>query len=113
LFNKLKALIKVEEQVFGRHRLGCQTMLIKPVFHIVGKVDIQTVERKQLTLHTRIKRLAKTICFSKSIWLHDVVIGLLLTVLSSDYPFNLSTRLNRYPAETCSTKNPGNGTETK
>jgi hypothetical protein len=32
---------------------------------------------QDLTLRTRIKRLArKTICFSKSIWLHDPVIGL-------------------------------------
>ncbi|MBM0744689.1 hypothetical protein JOY44_24305 [Phormidium sp. CLA17] len=39
----------------------------------------QTIERKHLTLRTRIKRLArKTICFSKSIWLHDVVIGLFI-----------------------------------
>ena len=34
-------------------------------------------ERKHLTLRTRIKRLArKTICFSKSVFMHDTVIGL-------------------------------------
>jgi insertion element IS1 protein InsB len=33
-----------------------------------------------LTLRTRIKRLArKTICFSKSIFMHDLVIGLFIT----------------------------------
>jgi insertion element IS1 protein InsB len=35
------------------------------------------IERKHLTLRTRIKRLTrKTICFSKSIRMHDIVIGL-------------------------------------
>ena len=35
------------------------------------------IERKLLTLRTRIKRLVrKTICFSKSTQLHDIVISL-------------------------------------
>jgi len=39
--------------------------------------NTQKIERKHLTLRTRIKRLArKTICFSKSIQMHDIVIGL-------------------------------------
>ncbi len=43
----------------------------------VGKLDTQQIERKPLTLRTRIKRLArKTICFSKSVLMHDLVIGL-------------------------------------
>ena len=37
------------------------------------------MERKHLTLWTRIKRLVrKTICFSKSITMHDIVIGLFI-----------------------------------
>ena len=45
--------------------------------HTVGKIPTQQIERKHLTLRTRIKRLArKTICFSKSIFMHDTVIGL-------------------------------------
>ena len=45
--------------------------------HTVGKVHTQQIERKPLTLRTRIKRLArKTICFSKSVFMHDTVIGL-------------------------------------
>jgi insertion element IS1 protein InsB len=45
--------------------------------HTVGKLHTQQIERKQLTLRTRIKRLArKTICFSKSVFMHDTVIGL-------------------------------------
>ena len=42
-----------------------------------GKRNTQQIERKHLTLRTRIKRLThKTICFSKSIQMHDIVIGL-------------------------------------
>jgi len=45
--------------------------------HTVGKSNTQQIERKHLTLRTRIKRLArKTICFSKSVFMHDTVIGL-------------------------------------
>ena len=42
-----------------------------------GKRNTQQIARKHLTLRTGIKRLArKTICFSKSLELHDIVIGL-------------------------------------
>ena len=45
--------------------------------HVVGKKNTQRIERKHLTLRTRIKHLArKTICFSKSTRMHDIVIGL-------------------------------------
>jgi len=45
--------------------------------HIIGKQHTQKIERKHLTLRTRIKRLArKTICFSKIEKMHDIVIGL-------------------------------------
>ena len=47
--------------------------------HEASKSNTQKIERKNLTLRTRIKRLArKTICFSKSIQMHDVVIGLFI-----------------------------------
>lgn len=50
--------------------------------HEIGKRNTQTIERKNLTLRTRVKRLTrKTICFSKSIQMHDIVIGLLINVL--------------------------------
>lgn len=50
-----------------------------PAFHKIGRMHTQTIERKHLTLRTRIKRLArKTICFSKSKWLHDAVMGLFI-----------------------------------
>jgi insertion element IS1 protein InsB len=45
--------------------------------HVPGKRNTQQIERKHLTLRTRVKRLArKTICFSKSAKMHDIVIGL-------------------------------------
>uniref|UniRef100_UPI003969F7D2 IS1 family transposase n=1 Tax=Pseudanabaena galeata TaxID=1112103 RepID=UPI003969F7D2 len=45
----------------------------------MGKKNTQKIERKHLTLRTRIKRLArKKICFSKSIVMHDIIIGLFI-----------------------------------
>ena len=47
--------------------------------HEVGQQHTQKIERKPLTLRTRIKRLAQqTICFSKAILLHDIVLGLFM-----------------------------------
>lgn len=44
--------------------------------HLTGKIFTQRIERNNLTLRTRIKRLArKTICFSRSIEIHEKVIG--------------------------------------
>jgi IS1 family transposase len=64
---------------FYRDGWGAYERHIAPVFHTVGKRYTQKIERKHLTLRTRIKRLArKTICFSKTILMHDVVIGLFI-----------------------------------
>lgn len=53
--------------------------LLEPETHVIGKANTQKIERKHLTLRTRIKRLARrTICFSKSVHLHDTVIGLFI-----------------------------------
>ena len=79
-FLELKALL----EPFGITQFytdgwGAYERHLEPVFHTVGKANTQTIERKHLTLRTRIKRLArKTICFSRSEWLHDVVIGLFI-----------------------------------
>ena len=55
--------------------------------HEVGKQGTQKIENKHLNLRTRIKRLArKTICFSKTVLMHDLVIGLFI----SRYEFGLS-----------------------
>jgi insertion element IS1 protein InsB len=50
--------------------------------HIVGKKNTQRIERKNLTLRTRIKRLCrKTICYSRCKDMHDIVIGLVINIL--------------------------------
>jgi insertion element IS1 protein InsB len=47
--------------------------------HVISKKNTQKIERKHLTLRTRIKRLTrKTICFSKTEEMHDTVIGLFI-----------------------------------
>ena len=47
--------------------------------HTVGKEHMQRIESKHITLRTRIKRLVRrTICFSKSERMHDLVIGLFI-----------------------------------
>jgi insertion element IS1 protein InsB len=47
--------------------------------HTVGKRYLQKIERKHLTLRTRLKRLTRqTLCFSRSIEMHDLVIGLFI-----------------------------------
>ncbi|PJE79244.1 hypothetical protein CI610_01791 [invertebrate metagenome] len=44
--------------------------------HVISKLFTQRIERNNLTLRTRLKRLnRKTICFSRSAELHDKVIG--------------------------------------
>ena len=56
---------------------GAYERHLAPEEYCPGKRNTQQIERKHLTLRTRIKRLArKTICFSKSIQMHDIVIGL-------------------------------------
>jgi len=55
--------------------------------HEEGKRKTQRIEQKHLRLRTRIKRLArKTICFSKTQEMHDIVIGLFI----NRYEFGLS-----------------------
>lgn len=56
--------------------------LLPTSIHQAGKAQTQSIERKHLDLRTRIKRLARrTICFSKSVLMHDTVIGLLINHL--------------------------------
>jgi insertion element IS1 protein InsB len=78
VFLKLKQLL----EPFGINRFstdhwGTYRRQLKAARHFPGKRQTQRIERKHLTLRTRIKRLArKTICFSKSVQMHDLVIGL-------------------------------------
>jgi insertion element IS1 protein InsB len=47
--------------------------------HTMGKAQTQKSERKHLTVRTRITRVVRrTICFSKTERMHDVVIGLFI-----------------------------------
>jgi len=77
---KLKALLAP----FGITRFytdgwGAYQRHLEPGQHEIGKRNTQQLERKHLTLRTRIKRLVrKTICFSKSLEMHDLVIGLFI-----------------------------------
>ena len=58
-------------EVYDRH--------LEPQHHTVGKVHTQKIERNHLTFRTRLKRLMrKTIWFSKSLRLHEIVIGLVV-----------------------------------
>ena len=50
-----------------------------PEQHPVGKNQTQKIESKHIRLRTRIKRLVRrTICFSKTEQMHDLVIGLFI-----------------------------------
>ena len=52
---------------------------LDPNLHVVCKRMTQQLERKHLTLRTRIKRLVrKTLCFSKSTAMHEMIIGLFI-----------------------------------
>jgi insertion element IS1 protein InsB len=78
VFLQLKTLL----EPFGLTRYytdywGAYTRHLDPDVHSPGKQHTQKIERKHLTLRTRIKRLVrKTICFSKTTQMHDIVIGL-------------------------------------
>lgn len=80
VFLELKALLEpfgIER--YFTDRWGAYQRQLDPEQHEVGKRNTQQLERKHLTLRTRIKRLArKTICFSKSTEMHDTVIGLFI-----------------------------------
>jgi insertion element IS1 protein InsB len=78
VFLQLQALL----EPFGLTRFytdhwGAYTRHLDAEVHSPGKQNTQKIERKHLTLRTRIKRLVrKTICFSKTTQMHDIVIGL-------------------------------------
>ena len=80
VFLQLKALLTP----FGITRYytdywGAYERNLAPAVHSPGKRHTQQIEHKHLTLRTRLKRLVrKTICFSKSLALHDIVIGLFI-----------------------------------
>ena len=66
-------------QKFYTDNWGAYSRQLDSQQHTIGKPHTQKIERKHLTLRTRIKRLTrKTICFSKSVLMHDTVIGLFI-----------------------------------
>ncbi len=79
-FVQLKALL----DPFGITRFytddwGAYSRHLDQRLHKIGKQNTQKIENKHLNLRTRIKRLArKTICFSKTVLMHDLVIGLFI-----------------------------------
>jgi len=83
VFRVLKRLLKpFGITMFYTDDWGSYERNINPKNHTVGKRNTQVIERKNLTLRTRIKRLCrKTICFSKSVKMHDLVIGLVINIL--------------------------------
>jgi len=78
MFLKLQALLRP----FGIARYytdkaGVYRRHLPPAQHTIGKLSMQKIERKHLPLRTRLKRLArKTLCFSRSCLMHDLLIGL-------------------------------------
>jgi insertion element IS1 protein InsB len=78
VFLQLKKLL----EPFGITRFytdgwGAYERHLVPERHVVGKQYLQTIESKHINLRTRIKRLVRrTICFSKTTTMHDLVIGL-------------------------------------
>jgi insertion element IS1 protein InsB len=78
VFVELQQLLKPFGLVhFYTDAAGVYDRHLPAAVHTVGKIHTQQIERKPLTLRTRIKRLArKPICFSKSVFMHDTVIGL-------------------------------------
>ena len=53
----------------------------RKIAHDIGKKNTQKIGRVHLSLRTWVKRLArKTICFSKSLLMHHIVVGLCINI---------------------------------
>src|SRR5467141_3318379 len=88
VFLQLKALL----EPFGITRYftdgwGAYERHVEAEQHTVGKANTQKIESKHINLRTRIKRLVRrTICFSKTERMHDLVLGLFI----NRYEFGVS-----------------------
>jgi len=78
VFLKLKQLLEpFGITTFYTDGWGAYERHIEAEKHHVGKENTQKIESKHINLRTRIKRLVRrTICFSKTEQMHDLVIGL-------------------------------------
>jgi hypothetical protein len=65
--------------VFAHRWWGAYERHIAPEQHTIGKAQTQKIESKHINLRMRIKRLVRrTICFSKTTTMHDLVLGLFI-----------------------------------
>ncbi len=88
VFLKLKALLEpLGITRYYTDGWGAYERHVEAEKHTVGKENTQKIESKHINLRTRIKRLMRrTICFSKTERMHDLVIGLFI----NRYEFGLS-----------------------
>lgn len=77
---QLKAfLTPFDSTYYSTDYWGAYQRNLPPEVHRPGKHNTQQIERKQLTLRTRSnRRVRNTLCFSTSIELHAIVIGLFI-----------------------------------
>ncbi len=88
VFGRRKDAVFLQRQAllesFGIRRFstdgwGAYERHIDPEQHHVGKENTQKIESNHLNVRTRIKRLVRrTMCFSKTTTMHDLVIGLFI-----------------------------------
>jgi insertion element IS1 protein InsB len=65
---------------FSTDGWGAYERHLEAAQHTVGKEHTQKIESTHLDLRTRIKRLVRrTLCFSKTEPMHDLVIGLFIS----------------------------------
>jgi len=83
VFRKLQKLLEpFNITMFYTDDWGSYERNLNPENHTITKKNTQRIERKNLNFRTRIKRLArKTICYSRSVLMHDIVIGLVINIL--------------------------------
>jgi insertion element IS1 protein InsB len=88
VFLRLKALLEPFGLThFYTDHWGAYTRHLAPEVHSPSKRNTHKIERKHLTLRARIKRLVrKTICFSKSTQMHDIVLGLFVNRFAFGLP---------------------------
>jgi len=88
-FRELKALLEpFGIRMFHTDDWGSCQRNIAPGQHAARKKHTQAIKRENPTLGTRIKRLwRRTICFSKSIAMHDIVVGLVINILEFGWCF--------------------------
>ena len=90
VFRELKSLLEpFGINMFYTDDWGSYKRNLDPNQHAIGKRNTQAIERKFLTFRIRIKRLCrKTICFSKSVQMHDIVVGLVINILEFGWSFS-------------------------